>query len=61
MNSVDHPQQIAASERGEIDALAKVHDQRNAMVPLLKDGPVGQKNPRASLRSQAAGNDEDRG
>ncbi|MDZ7785217.1 MAG: arsenical pump-driving ATPase [Halioglobus sp.] len=45
--------QRAANERREIDAVAKVHAQRYALVPLLKDEPVGQKNLRALSQSQA--------
>ncbi|WP_448505389.1 arsenical pump-driving ATPase [Immundisolibacter sp.] len=50
--------QRAANERREIDAVAKVHAQRYALVPLLKDEPVGQKNLRALSQSQAATNAE---
>ena len=46
--------QRAANERREIDAVANVHAQRYALVPLLKDEPVGEKNLRALSQSQAA-------
>ena len=39
--------QRAANERNEIDAVAKGHAQRYALVPLLKDEPVGQENLQA--------------
>ncbi|MEX0942194.1 MAG: arsenical pump-driving ATPase [Pseudomonadales bacterium] len=45
--------QRAANERREIDAVAKVHAQRYALVPLLKDEPVGQKHLRALSQTQA--------
>jgi len=50
--------QRAANECREIDAVATVHAQRYALVPLLKDEPVGQKNLRALSQSQAATNAE---
>ena len=46
--------QRAANERREIDPVANVHGQRYALVPLLKDEPVGAKNLRALSQSQAA-------
>ncbi|PLC54969.1 arsenical pump-driving ATPase [Pollutimonas nitritireducens] len=50
--------QRAANERREIDAVAKVHAQRYALVPLLKDEPVGEENLRALSQSQATTNAE---
>ncbi len=50
--------QRAANERHEIDAVAKVHAQRYALVPLLKDEPVGEENLRALSQSQATTNAE---
>ena len=49
--------QRAANERREIDAVAKVHAQRYALVPLLKDEPVGQANLRALSQNQITSND----
>ena len=49
--------QRAANERNEIDAVAKVHAQRYALVPLLKDEPVAQANLRALSQSHATSND----
>jgi len=50
--------QRAANERREIAAVANSHARRYALVPLLKDEPVGQKNLRALSQSQAATNAE---
>ena len=47
--------QRAANERREIDAVAKVHAQRYALVPLLKDEPVGQQHLRALSQRQNRG------
>ncbi|MEX0951532.1 MAG: arsenical pump-driving ATPase, partial [Gammaproteobacteria bacterium] len=51
--------QRAANERREIDAVAEVHAQRYALVPLLKDEPIGQHNLRALSQSQATSNQKE--
>lgn len=51
--------QRAANERREIDAVANIHARRYALVPLLKEEPVGQQSLRALSHSQITNNDKD--
>lgn len=51
--------QRAANERKEIAAVANMHAKRYALVPLLENEPVGQKNLHALMHSQIANNSED--
>ena len=50
----------AANEHREIDAVAKVHAQRYALVPLLKNEPVGPKNLRALSLSQTTSHSKEK-